>query len=199
MKKTLFVLAPSLMLAAAAHADNFDNTINTNNKGIYVSANANFARTEMPFDSVDADLQPLERSGFTPAIALGYDFGPVRSEINYEDLGTLTSSDPYIKGNLKVKNVGITTVYNFRHQADIQPYVGGRVMYTQFKADDQLTQSLAEQGIELKSNHMGLGVVGGVEYKVIDNLLVGVNANWDLLSGDPANSLGGGLTLRAKF
>ncbi len=199
-KHLLFVSGLMLTTTACAEILPYTEVVNyVDNKGFYVSAYADFTKTKVTFDSVNATLEDLKTSGFTPALAVGYDFGGFRAEVNYKDLGKLTSDDPAIKGEMKIKNLGFSGIYNFRASTSFQPFIGGRLVYTKFNTDNELKQSLENQGIEVKSNNLGVGVVTGMEYQLIENLLVGMDAHWDLLSHDPAHSFGAGLTLRFRF
>ena len=187
------VLGNNTDLYSKALAD----TNNIGNTGFYIHLEESYGKTMLHFDGVDADLEALKNSKASPRIALGYDFDFLRMELSYKDLGTLTSTD--LKGEGKAKSYNFSLIHDFKNDSNFIPYVGGKLIYTKLSFDEALQQSLLDEGIESKDNNFGIGVVGGLEYKVNSNFYINSNIYFDLISSDPGYSYGAGLGVRFAF
>ncbi len=184
MKKIALVLASGLAMASVANAEDFAMDLN---QGVYVSATANVSNTSI-------DDTPLSRSAITPKIAIGYDFGTYRVELNYADLGKLKHHVNSNELNVKLKNLGVSAMYNFAPEKAFQPYLGGRLIYT--KAS--LNAKVYNHHFSDSEKKFGFGAMLGAEYRLDSNIFTGINFEYDRLASN-ASSASAGISIRYKF
>jgi outer membrane protein len=103
---------------------------------------------------------------FTPAIAIDMLGGlPFKHDININGVES---------ANAKHLPPVVTLQYHFFPEAQFQPYVGAGVNYTWFY-DEHLNDSDANLQIE---NSFGLAAQGGLDWKIDDHWLAGVDVRW---------------------
>lgn len=200
MKKIALILASGLAMAGTANATDLNQWLSNPNQGFYVSATANMSHTKV--DSDDG-IPSISNSKITPKIAVGYDFGAYRVELNYADLGKLKyqeHNDYYgdVAFTGKIKNLGVSAMYNFAPEKAFQPYLGARLMYTKFTSNASATILGESYSFSDSEHRVGFGALAGVEYRLDSNLFAGVNVEYDRIATN-AGSTSAGVSIRYKF
>ena len=179
------ILLSSLAMAGAANAANV-------NQGFYVSTSPNANHVKV--DSKKGYYPKLSHTAFTPRLAVGYDFGTYRVEVNYANLGKIKYRDKATYADVKVKDFGLSAMYNFAPSHAFQPYLGAHLIYTKAKTYAHTSKSKYSK----RENSVGLGALAGVEYQFNNSLFGGVNLEYAQLTSK-INSASAGISLRYKF
>ncbi len=111
--------------------------------GAYVSAGAGIGRIQNIAIDENIGGGSLEfDTGFSGDIGLGYDFGTIRAEVNYNQL----SSDLAAIQNIEVNNVGVqvqswfvSAAYDFRADRKWQPYISAGIGNSELNVETDTT------------------------------------------------------------
>lgn len=137
----------------------------------------------------------LSDSSFSQRLSVGYDFGQFRIAGDYTNFGKVKTTDSYgdyyDEVSLKLKSIGITGFYQFDMNSSFKPYVGLRVGYNNAKVTETTGYNcsgnycFSQRDDESYSvNRVGLGIIGGIQYKIKNNLSLNLNAEYNRIAAD---------------
>lgn len=187
MKKLTFATLLALStLSTAAFAQNW-----------YVQGDVGYSKLKL-----DGGDNHLTGSIVEPRLSVGYDYGDFRFALDYSHLGKIKDTFSYdlarIDASLKAHSIGLSAIYDFATNSDFTPYVGVRLVNTRLKAE-VIEQSPGFFRLdEISEIKTGYGVLGGVQYKLTNNLDLNLGAEYNKLSSD-VNHFGVKLGLRVNF
>lgn len=167
---------------------------------VYVQADLGSSRVALE-DEAGGD-EVLSGTVFSQRLSIGYDFqNNFRTAVDYTNFGKVKESytDEYFSADLslKLKSLGVTGFYDFKSSSNFIPYVGLRVSYNKFDTEvalnsyDSFSESVSESRI-------GFGVLGGVQYKLTNNMALNVNIEYNRVASD-AYAAGANIGLRYNF
>lgn len=176
MKKSLLALAIGALAVATTASANW-----------YVQGDLGYSKVK----SSGSDIGDLNKSKFTPSIAVGYKAGDWRFALDYTHYGKLEESysDEFEVSNesLKIYGLGLSAIYDIEINSIVKPYVGLRLSQNFFDSkyngigvgpNGQATRTYESE----KENKFGYGAVAGVSYNF--------TPNWVLNGGVEYNRLG---------
>ncbi|MDO4698014.1 MAG: opacity family porin [Pasteurellaceae bacterium] len=169
MKKTLFFLTvlSASTISTMAVAENQS----TSNKGFYVQGNLGLTNAVfMQSDKRSSETQTMRK--LTPSINVGagYDFGQIKVALDYTNYGKIKETSDV--AGIQVKSTGLLGTYTFGTDSQFYPYVGAKLSSNQFR--------FSFDGETAKHRAIGFGLLGGVEYKLSQNLFfnAGLESNY---------------------
>ena len=162
-------------------------------KGIYIQADAGLSGIGIDLNTYEYGTENFSNTNFTPRIALGYDFGTMRLDVDYTDYGKIEIYDDS-DVHIKIKTIGVKFIKLFNNNSNFRPFVGGRLNYSTLKSNCNMIKD------QLNNEHsLGLGGLGGIEYRLNNHFFIGAGMEINYLSADPTLQLGGSAFLRFKF
>lgn len=130
-----------------------------NNSGIYVQADAGYAR-------VKADGFGGGDNTVSYGIAVGNAMeNGARLAVDYKHLANGDFHDKNTRTKVKVHSVGASAIYDFKNDTALTPYLGIRASANRISVERNDATHVAKH--ETKT---GLGAVAGVQYQVAPNL-----------------------------
>lgn len=171
--------------------------------GVYVQGDVGAARVKIKDDEGGS----LSKSGFSPRVTVGYDFGNnIRAGVDYTHYKSIKYSDKdggvQINSKAKFQSVGISAVYDFPVHEKIKPYAGARLGINRMSNDYSETDGNNFGRESFRKTKTGVGVLAGVGFNVTDNITVdaGYRYNhWGKFEGAKINSHEASVGVRAKF
>ncbi|WP_265468999.1 opacity family porin [Haemophilus influenzae] len=141
-----------------------------------------------------------DSSSFTQRISVGYAFDKnFRLAVDYTNYGKVTANyADVVDVSLKGKSLGLTGFYDF-DLADFKPYVGVRVSANE--PDVTVTENANARYYRIDfvtETSIGIGALAGVQYKLIDNVALNTNIEYNRLASD-ASDVGVKAGLRFSF
>lgn len=103
-------------------------------------------------------------SKLLPRASVGYDFGQVRTAVDYTHYGKIDEGNNGAYASTKAQGVGVAAIYDFDQYGQVQPYVGARVAANRIKR----IESAAGFSRSERETKAGVGVLAGVGYQ-LDN------------------------------
>ncbi|TCJ98931.1 outer membrane autotransporter protein [Volucribacter psittacicida] len=176
--KKLFVIAALAALPLTVSA-----------KGFYVQGDLGVSNLHI-IDTEDNDLP--NKAVFTQRISVGYDFERFRIAVDYTNFGKAKFDDYDV--SFKIQSFGVSGFYDFRNSSRFTPYVGARVGYSIAKITDY---DFYFSETERKTSG-SIGVLGGVQMKLADNLALNLGLEYNRLASD-FGQFGGQVGLRYNF
>jgi len=169
-------------------------------EGWYAQGDLGYSKVEIEY--MDTGLNIIDDSAFTQRISVGYDWGNWRAAVDYTNFGELerSVSDGYNSATLsaKIKSLGISAFYDFDMGKQFTPYVGVRLSSNEFKLTGS-SRGYYYTGSDSYTDRVGgLGVIGGVQYKLTNNLDLNLGAEYNRLSAE-TNQFGANVGLRYNF
>lgn len=126
-------------------------------------------------------------------LSLGHKFGNFRAALDYTRYGKAsTSLEDGDTVTLKTNSLGFSYIYDFQYSPKLNPFLGIRLSYNKY------TASLPRY-IELENNSTaGIGVLGGIQYKLSKQLSLNTNLEYNRMSVD-IGQFGAKVGLRFDF
>lgn len=168
---------------------------------VYVQADLGSSRVALEDEAGGEEV--LSGTVFTQRLSVGYDFqNNFRVAVDYTNFGKIknTYSDGYYSADvsLKVKSLGVTGFYDFKSSSNFTPYVGVRLAHNKADVNVQAYNSYNSVSGSDSVSRIGLGVLGGVQYKLTNNMALNANIEYNRLASD-AYSAGANIGLRYNF
>ncbi|MDD0823495.1 opacity family porin [Mannheimia sp. AT1] len=162
-----------------------------------------YVQGDLGYSKIADDSDLIDDSVFTQRISVGYDFGGYRIAADYTNLGKTKNDVSYYSNfeiSTKVKSLGISAIYDFKNNSDFTPYLGARLAYN--KVDISVSGAsyryYSNISVSESASRVGAGVLGGVQYKLTDNLKLNLGAEYNRLASDFAQ-VGVNAGLRYNF
>lgn len=199
MKKT--AIASFLLLSA------FSVGALAQNSGFYVQGDLGYSNLRLGEDTSDVSLN---KSVFDQRISLGYalDTGSVspRFAVDYTNFGKATYNGGDYDTNLsvKIRSLGLSAFADFKTSSEFTPYVGLRISSNEGKADINSQGYYGYYGYHVSRSEsesetsVGIGLLGGVQYKLSDKLDLNLGVEYNRLFED-VNQFGAKVGLRYNF
>lgn len=156
-----------------------------------------YAQGDLGFSNIataDSDVE-FDGSSISQRLSVGYDYGEWRFAGDYTNFGKVKSADSY--GNyydevsLKLNSIGVTGIRQFDIKSNFKPYAGVRISYnkakvTEFGRYNCLSSycSSYRYGDSYSVNRIGLGIIGGVQYKLTNQVSLNLNAEYNRVAAD---------------
>lgn len=161
MSKKIFAAAIALALSAPVFAD----------PGFYIQADAGTSRLK----AKDNDGYSASKSGFSPRLTAGYDFGSNwRGGVDYTHYKSIKygESNSYSthSGTIKFQSIGVSAVYDFPVSERVKPYLGARVGFNRVSEKYSRTTPYSSYSESHSKTKTGAGVLAGVGFSVTDNI-----------------------------
>ncbi|MFC3873185.1 opacity family porin [Neisseria musculi] len=161
MNKKIFAAAVFAALSAPVFAD----------PGFYIQGDAGVSRLK----AKDNEGFSTSKSGFSPRITVGYDFGNNwRGGVDYTHYTSIkynyTRPGVSENGKAKFQSIGVSALYDFPVSEKVKPYLGARAGINHFS--DKYAYSSAASSLyrSKKETKTGVGVLAGVGVNVTDNI-----------------------------
>ncbi len=162
-------------------------------KGFYIQADVGISQLKVI--AADDSIE-IKDDVSTQRLTVGYDFERFKVGVDYTNYGKMNieSDCKYdcSDAGLKFKSIAVKGIYTFNHKGRVQPYIGGKLIHTKVKVDSDAPISIENK------NTLGIGVLGGVEFKVNKNLFLNGNIEFNKLAVD-VNQFGANAGVRYKF
>lgn len=159
-----------------------------------MSANANwYVQGDLGVSGIKEMDYALSATTTSQRLSVGYEFERFRVAVDYTNLSKANFDD--LDLSLKTKSFGISTFYDFKSLSKFTPYVGVRLATNSHK----VTATIPYYGkASATENRTGIGVLGGVAYKLNSNLSLNLGAEVNALSGN-LYQIGGSAGVRYNF
>lgn len=181
-RKTALLLAALTAVSAPALA--------AGDKGFYVQGDLGVSRVK-----ADAKVLEFKKTGFTPRIGAGYDFGTIRVAADYTHYQNMSAHHQNgLNAEVKAKSAGISVVYDMPVSDNFELYMGSRLAMNNIKMD----ASRAGDRAASDETKFGSGFLAGGAYQFNENLTLDVGYRFNRLAADfNAHEVSAGL--RYKF
>ncbi|THA10517.1 opacity family porin [Rodentibacter pneumotropicus] len=179
MKK---LLISTLLVSASlsAQAGNF-----------YIQGDLGVSRIEASPDDEDYSIGSTV---FDQRLSFGYDFkNQFRLAIDYHNFNKAELDEHRVK----IKSLGITGFYDFEiSNKDFIPYVGVRIAHNKAKITEEYCGYSHCYSNSYSSSSGGVGIIGGIQYKLSSNLNANVAIELNRLASDVAQ---GGIKIGLRY
>ena len=196
MNGKFFAVIAALALSAPVFADS----------GFYLQGDAGVGKVK-----ASADGQSVSKSGFSPRLTAGYDFGNNwRAGVDYTRYKNIKYAyeDEYSQenGTTKFHSIGISAIYDFPVSQVVKPYLGARLginrvsdSYHSVESEDDYTETTLDS---FRKTKVGVGVLAGVGVNVTEKVTLDVGYrynHWGKFDGVKVNSNELSAGVRVKF
>ncbi|MGC6359491.1 opacity family porin [Bisgaard Taxon 45] len=204
MKKSLLVLAIGALCSLTASAN------------FYVQGDLGTSKIKWSFDD-----GKVNKSGFSPSLAVGYKFTDFRLALDYTRYSAIKYGydneeefhKVFVSANGKVRTdaFGLSAIYDINLNSPLTPYVGARIAAnrvslkengTEKHVKDDSSSTIIKTSEDTRKTKMGYGVLAGVSYKLTDSLAANVGVEYNYLGKFDETKLrqyGAKLGLRYEF
>ncbi|WP_373746350.1 opacity family porin [Neisseria dentiae] len=170
--------------------------------GVYVQGDVGTAQVKAKFDEGS-----LSKSGFSPRLTVGYDFGNNwRAGVDYTHYKTIkhSESNGYYSEHYKTKfqSVGVSAIYDFPLNETVKPYLGARLGINHVSDKYEYSGSYSSTSESYSKTKTGVGALAGVGFNITDNVAldVGYRYNyWGKFDGAKLHSNEFSAGVRVKF
>lgn len=166
-RKTALLLAALTAVSAPALA--------AGDKGFYVQGDLGVSRVK-----ADAKVLEFKKTGFTPRISAGYDFGTIRVAADYTHYQDMSARQNGLNAEVKAKSAGISLAYDMPVSDNFELYMGSRLAMNNIK----MNASRAGYRGSSDETKFGSGFLAGGVYQFNDNLKLDVSYRFNRLAAD---------------
>lgn len=172
--------------------------------GIYMQGNAGYSRVSMEQEAeiisgIYYDKYKISNDNVSYRVALGKDFGNIRVALDYSDFGDVQGvyvapSGTVWHNEYKTSSVGLSGYYDFDdvNVKGLTPYVGACIARHEFK---ERSSSSTGAYYREKGDDVGFGVMAGVQYQLMPNVLLDANIEYS----DMGKHQFGGMNVPMEF
>lgn len=150
-----------------------------NNNGFYVQGDVGYAK----FQLKEAG-EKVKDNQFNQKLTFGYDFGDVRTELNYTNNEKFKNKfgdgvDSIGEATIKNHALSATVIYDIDNRSNLTPYIGAKLSQNFIKNKVNYVETGMSYSHNISKTKLGYGAIVGIDYEIADGVSLNLAGEYD--------------------